>query len=68
MSFWFSRGFKFGPLRLNVGSGGFGVSFGFWGLRLGLNGRGVYFSASKAGFHYRRYLGGHRETVPLHLG
>ena len=60
---WFSRGFRFGPLRLNVGSGGFGLSFGLGGARVGINRRGLYFSLNKAGFHYRTYLTGARETL-----
>lgn len=63
MPLWFSRGFRFGPFRLNVGSGGLGFSFGFSGLRVGINRRGLYVSISKAGFHYRTYLTGRTERL-----
>lgn len=63
MAFWFSRGFRFGPFQIHVGSGGVGVSVGVRGLRLGLNRRGFYVSISRGGFHYRTYLTGRREQV-----
>ena len=56
MGWSFNRGFNFGPFRLNVGSGGVGVSVGFSGLRLGLNRRGVYVHFGRGGLYYRRYL------------
>ena len=62
MGFWFARSLRFGPFRLNVGSGGIGVSVSFGFFHVGINRRGLYFGASKAGLHYRRYLTGRRET------
>jgi len=63
MGLWFSRSFGFGPFRLHAGTSGLGLSFGFWGLRIGINRLGVYFSLNKAGFHYRTYLTGRKERL-----
>ena len=54
---------RFGPFRLHLGSGGVGVSVSFGLFHVGINRRGLYFGASKAGLHYRRYLTGRREEV-----
>lgn len=63
MTFYFSKGFRFGPFRVNASGAGLSVSFGLAGFRLGLNRWGVYFSISKHGFHYRTYLTGRRESL-----
>ncbi len=66
MGFWFSRSVRLGPFRLHLGSGGIGMSMSFGFFHFGINRRGLYVGASKAGLHYRRYLTGRREEVRDH--
>lgn len=44
--------------RLNLSKGGFGISVGLRGLRVGLNRFGPYFHAGYGGLYYRASLRG----------
>ncbi len=68
MGFYFSKSFRFGPLRLNLSRAGFGVSIGVRGFRIGLNRFGIYLSISKGVLRYRTYLSGRKERVSEEVG
>ena len=63
MGFYIRKSWSFGPFRLNLSKGGFGVSFGMRGLRIGLNRLGPYLHVGWGGLYYRTYLTGRREKV-----
>ena len=58
MGFYLRKSWSFGPFRINLSKGGFGVSFGVTGLRLGINRKGVYIHAGRGGVYYRKYIVG----------
>ncbi len=57
MGIFFRKSFRFGSRRLNLSTGGFGISDGIKGLRLGVGRRGAYLSAGMKGLYYRKGLG-----------
>jgi hypothetical protein len=63
MGFSLRKTFSFGPLRLNLSSGGIGASIGVRGLRIGVNRHGIYLHVGRGGVYYRTYLTGRRETA-----
>ena len=58
MSLFFRKSLKLGPIRLNLGKSGIGVSAGIKGLRVGTGPRGNYVSAGKGGIYYRKTFPG----------
>jgi len=58
MGWSFRKSISVGPLRLNVGKRGLGVSTGVRGARVGLEASGrPYFSAGAFGVRYRKFFG-----------
>ena len=67
MGFYFSKTFRFGPLRFNLSRAGLGVSIGIRGFRIGINKFGIYVSISKGIVRYRSYISGRKERVAEEL-
>ena len=57
MGFYIRKGFRAGPVRLNLSKSGFGLSGGVKGLRVGSAPRGDYMHAGRKGLYYRQSLG-----------
>ena len=56
MGLYIRKAWSFGPFRINLSKGGLGFSFGFTGLRVGINRHGLYLHAGRGGVYYRSYL------------
>ena len=66
MGFYLRKGFKLGPLRLNLSKSGFGLSAGVKGARMGVDAQGKsYVHFGRGGFYFRKRLGG---AVPGKFG
>lgn len=63
MGFYLRRGFRLGPLRLNLSGSGLGASVGVKGARIGIGPRGRYIHVGRHGLYYRKSLG--RGVAPL---
>jgi len=64
MGWYFRKSLAIGPLRLNLGKRGIGVSAGVKGARIGVDASGdSYVTAGRYGFYYRQRLG-----VKVHSG
>lgn len=72
MPFYFRKSKSLGPLRLNLGKGGIGVSVGVKGARVGTGPRGSYVHVGRGGVYYRKSLKGSprgkkQSAPPQHL-
>src|SRR5262252_8920927 len=72
MGLFFRKGFKLGPLRLNLSKSGIGASIGVKGARVGINAKGkTYLAAGRGGLYYRKQFSGVTKatgSVPLAKG
>lgn len=70
MGFYIRKSVRLGGgVRLNLSSGGLGVSAGVKGFRVGMNGRGTYVHMGRGGLYYRQqfsYGPNRRGRAPLH--
>ena len=63
MGFYIRKAWNLGPFRLNLSKGGFGVSFGFPGFRVGFNRFGPYLHMGLGGIYYRTSLRGVKRST-----
>ena len=57
MGLYLRKGFRLGPIRLNLSKSGLGVSGGIKGAKIGIGPRGTYFNGGSDGLYYRKHLG-----------
>lgn len=62
MGFFIRKSFRAGPVRLNLSKGGFGLSAGVKGARIGTGPRGSYVHAGRKGLYYRKSLKNGKRT------
>ncbi len=55
MGLYLRKGFRAGPLRLNLSKSGLGISGGITGARVGIGPRGAYVHGGRHGLYYRQY-------------
>lgn len=59
MGLRYRKSLSFGPLKTNISKNGLGYSFGFLGIRYGVNALGrkyISFGIPGSGFYYIKYL------------
>jgi Protein of unknown function (DUF4236) len=62
MGLYFRKGVGLGPLALNIGKRGVGISTGIRGIRAGVNSHGKFYTSANipgTGLYYRRYYAHH---------
>jgi hypothetical protein len=65
MGFYLRKGFRLGPLRVNLSKSGVGMSAGVKGARVGIDAKGKsYVHAGRGGLYFRKTLGAVGENAP----
>lgn len=67
MGFYFRKRIGLGPLALNFGKSGIGLSTGIRGLRAGISSHGRLYTSANipgTGLYYRRYYAHHHASEP----